>query len=177
MSLSYITHHNTVLCDSLNVSQIVCDGIQKGHSIEKFQHHPTHHISSLFFHAEICHVILIHIRSKPCTSFLELRRMDSSKNAEHSQVILIKERSWGLCQTYQNLPKLPYKGNWSSLKGCLAPIWSLSGTIIRKLGGLGWRVIKGVGWKESNWVVFTTANNSTNNPLTFAFKGQACSYQ
>ena len=94
------SQHCTVNCDALNVSQIVCDAIQKGHSIEKFQHHPPHYFSSLF-HAEICHVTLIDIRSNGCTSFLELRRMASSKNAEHSHVILIKGRAWGLypCST------------------------------------------------------------------------------
>ena len=66
-----------------------------GDSIEKFQPHPPHYFSWLF-PPEICHVILIHIRSNRCTSFLELGRMDVPKNVEHSQVILIKRRAWVL---------------------------------------------------------------------------------
>ena len=117
------SQHCTVNCDALNVSQIVCDAIQKGHSIEKFQHHPPHYFSSLF-HAEICHVTLIDIRSKRCTSFLELRRMASSKNAEHSHVILIKGRARGL-SNMPNSAKIArrgsYGGNTSALKGVVWP--------------------------------------------------------
>ena len=117
------SQHCTVNCDALNVSQIVCDAIQKGHSIEKFQHHPPHYFSSLF-HAEICHVTLIDIRSNGCTSFLELRRMASSKNAEHSHVILIKGRAWGLSNMAKSAKiarRSSYEGYSQALKRVVWP--------------------------------------------------------
>ena len=94
-----------------------------GGSIEKFQPHPPHYFSWLF-PPEICHVILIHIRSNRCTSFLELGRMDISKNAKHSQVILIKGRGWVLSKMPNSAgisPRPSYDGNSSALKGLSGP--------------------------------------------------------
>ena len=116
-----------------------------GGSIEKFQPHPPHYFSWLF-PPEICHVILIHIRSNRCTSFLELGRMDISKNAKHSQVILIKGRGWVLSKMPNSAGISPRPSYMMAIlvpwKGCLAPIWSLTGTIIRKLGWVGRGAIK-----------------------------------
>ena len=95
-----------------------------GGSIEKFQPHPPHYFSWLF-PPEICHVILIHIRSNRCTSFLELGRMDISKNAKHSQVILIKGRGWVLSKMPNSAGISPRPslndGNSSALKGLSGP--------------------------------------------------------
>ena len=76
-----------------------------------------------------------------------------------------------LCQNFTN-------AWWGQLECLEWVVWPPSGVWVGQLlesWWAGWGVIKGVGWKESNRVVFTTANNSSNNPLTF--RGQTSFYQ
>ena len=125
------------------VLQIVCDPIQKGHSIEKFQHHPTHYFSSLF-HTEICHR---HSRPYQLKGLHEFSEIEEKGQLQKKHL----HKIW----FWENL--LHYI--WSGLVLSGVSIWSPR-RLLESWAGCG--LIKGEGWKESNRGVFTTANNSSN---------------
>ena len=125
------------------VLQIVCDPIQKGHSIEKFQHHPTHYFSSLF-HTEICHC---HSRPYQLKGLHEFSGIE--EKGQLQKKYLHKIWFWEKLLHYI-LPGLVWSG---------VSIWSPR-RLLESWAGCG--LIKGEGWKESNRGVFTTANNSSN---------------
>ena len=128
------------------VLQIVCDPIQKGHSIEKFQHHPTHYFSSLF-HTEICHRHSRPYQLKGLHEFSEIE-----EKGQLQKKIFTKSDFGKYCSTTSGLV-------WSGLVLSGVSIWSRR-RLLESWAGCG--LIKGEGWKESNRGVFTTANNSSN---------------
>ena len=127
------------------VLQIVCDPIQKGHSIEKFQHHPTHYFSSLF-HTEICHRHSRPYQLKGLHEFSGIEEKGQLQKKTSSQNLILENTA-------------PLHLVWSGLVWSGVSIWSPR-RLLESWAGCG--LIKGEGWKESNRGVFTTANNSSN---------------
>ena len=126
------------------VLQIVCDPIQKGHSIEKFQHHPTHYFSSLF-HRNLSPSFQAISVERAARVFWNWGERTVTKKSSSQNLI------WGKTAALHLV--------WSGLVLSGVSIWSPR-RLLESWAGCG--LIKGEGWKESNRGVFTTANNSSN---------------
>ena len=175
MSLPYITHHNTVLwCIKCFTN---CLRWYPEGTLDR--EIPTSPSSPFLFTLPRSN-LSCHSNPYQIKALHEFSGIEENGQFQKCWTFSIDSDQGKVLTLMSNIPNsaeiapMPDEGNWNALNGLSGPpsgVWV--GQLLESWWA-GWGVIKGVGWKENNRVVFTTANNSSNNPLTF--RGQTSFY-